>query len=77
MTGDGDAIVRQASAHAIALSGAPLAQACDDAIAALGDAEAGLIALDADGATAMPFNTRVMHRGWWSGGAIETRVGRD
>ena len=77
MTGDGDAVVRQVSAHTIALSAAPLAVACDDAVAALGDAEAGLIALDADGAIAMPFNTRVMHRGWWTGGAVETRASRD
>ena len=73
MTGDGDAIVRRASAHAIALSQAPLTQACDEAIAALGDAEAGLIAVEAGGAIALPFNTRVMHRGWWTGDAIETR----
>jgi isoaspartyl peptidase/L-asparaginase-like protein (Ntn-hydrolase superfamily) len=77
MTGDGEAIMRGLSAHAIAHAPAPLAQACDDAIAALGDAEAGLIAVDADGAIAMPFNTRVMHRGWWTGGAVETRVSRD
>jgi beta-aspartyl-peptidase (threonine type) len=79
MTGDGEAIMRRLSAHAIAHSAAPLGRACDDAIAALEPAEAGLIALDADGAIAMPFNTRVMHRGWWTGASagVETRVNRD
>jgi beta-aspartyl-peptidase (threonine type) len=77
MTGDGDAIAQRATAHTVALSTAPLGAACDEAIAALGHAEAGLIAVDADGTIAMPFNTRVMHRGWWSAGAIETRVSRD
>jgi beta-aspartyl-peptidase (threonine type) len=74
MTGDGEAIMRALSAQSIASSAAPLQQACDDAVAALGGAEAGLIALDADGTIAMPFNTRVMHRGWWSGGGVETAV---
>ena len=79
MTGDGEAIVQAVSAHSIALSPAPLATACGDAIAALG-AEAGLIAIDAaDGEVAAPFNTRVMHRGWWTGGGattVRTRVHR-
>lgn len=74
MTGDGERIVRTLSAHSIARSPAPLEQACADAIAALGDAYAGLIAVDADGSIATPFNTGVMHRGWWTGGAVETRV---
>jgi beta-aspartyl-peptidase (threonine type) len=79
MTGDGEAIMRRLSAYGIAHSAAPLGQACDDAIAALEPAEAGLIALDADGAIAMPFNTRVMHRGWWTGASagVETRVSPD
>jgi beta-aspartyl-peptidase (threonine type) len=68
MTGDGEAIIRRASAHSIALSATPLEAACEDALAALGGAEAGLIALDSDGTVAMPFNTQVMHRGWWNGG---------
>src|SRR4051812_4243570 len=38
MTGDGEAIIRRASAHSIALSGAPLAEAAGEALAALGDA---------------------------------------
>jgi beta-aspartyl-peptidase (threonine type) len=77
MTGQGEAIMRALSAHAIALSPAPLEEACGDAIAVLAPAEAGLIAVDAEGNIAMPFNTRVMHRGWWAGGATETRLSRD
>jgi beta-aspartyl-peptidase (threonine type) len=75
MTGDGEAIIPKLSAHVIALSPAPLAEACDDAVAALGGAPVGLIALDAGGDFAMPFNTGVMHRGWWRAGApVQTRV---
>ena len=65
MTGDGERIVEALSAHTIALDPRPLTEACDDAIARLGEAEAGLIAVDADGNIAMPFNTRVMNRAWW------------
>jgi beta-aspartyl-peptidase (threonine type) len=75
MTGHGEAIVLNASAHSIALSPAPLEEACGAALTALAGSDAGLIAVDAGGRIAMPFNTRVMHRGWWTGGAMETRVG--
>jgi len=76
MTGDGERILERLSAHTIAVSPAPLAAACDDAIAALGGAHAGLIAVDSSGEIAMPFNTGVMHRGWWTGGTapVQTRV---
>ena len=52
-----------------------LAGACD---AVLGSVEgAGLIAVDARGNVAMPFNTPAMHRGRLvDGGRIETAVGR-
>ena len=80
MTGDGEAIIQAVSAHSVALSPAPLATACQEAIAALGSAEAGLIAIgSAGGEVAVPFNTRVMHRGWWTGGGattVQTRVYR-
>ena len=37
----------------------------------------GLIALDATGNLAMPFDTTLMHRGWKLGdGPVETRVFR-
>ena len=74
MTGNGERILRNASAHSIALSAAPLEDACREALAALDSSDSGLIAVDADGSIAMPFNTRVMHRGWWTGGEVETRV---
>jgi beta-aspartyl-peptidase (threonine type) len=39
-------------------------------------AEAGLIAVDAAGRIAMPFNTAIMHRGWQVGGEEpQTAVG--
>src|SRR4051794_7589808 len=74
MTGDGEAIIAALSAHTIALDPAPLEEAAGAALERLGRAEAGLIALDADGSAALPFNTRVMHRAFWTGGAIETGV---
>jgi L-asparaginase / beta-aspartyl-peptidase len=75
MTGRGEAILANLSAHAIAHSAAALDEAAGDAIAALGDADGGLIAVDADGTVALPFNTRVMHRGWWrDGDEPQTRV---
>jgi beta-aspartyl-peptidase (threonine type) len=78
MTGDGEAILRNVSAHSIALSAGSLERAADDAIAALGDSDGGLVAVDSDGRIATPFNTRVMHRGWWRAGeAPQTRVSRD
>ena len=40
------------------------------------ESEAGLIAVDANGDIALPFNTRVMNRAWWTGGEIETGVYR-
>jgi beta-aspartyl-peptidase (threonine type) len=77
MTGDGEAIIRALSAHTIALDPRPLEQATSDALDQLGRAEAGLIALDADGSAALPFNTQVMHRArWTAGSAIETGVTR-
>ncbi len=75
MTGHGEAILRNASAHSIALSTDVLEGACRAGLEALGSSDAGLIAIDADGAIALPFNTRVMHRGWWTAGSVETRVG--
>jgi beta-aspartyl-peptidase (threonine type) len=77
MTGAGEAILRRLSAHAIAHSAAPLEDACRDAVATLGSADGGTIALDAEGHLAIRFNTRVMHRGWWrEGAAPQTRVVR-
>ena len=69
-TGDGEALIRTVASHEVAAlirhRGMALAEACEtvlrERIAALG-ADAGMIALDSQGKVAMPFNTRVMHRG--------------
>jgi L-asparaginase / beta-aspartyl-peptidase len=60
-------------------AGLPLGDACEKVLRgrleALG-ADAGLIALDASGNVAMPFNTAIMHRGWQAaGGEHRTAVG--
>lgn len=64
-TGDGELIVRAAAAHTVAglveLGGLSLADACRRVVDSIGG-EAGLIAVDAGGNVALPFNTRVMHR---------------
>ncbi|MEA2481692.1 MAG: L-asparaginase / beta-aspartyl-peptidase [Thermoleophilaceae bacterium] len=73
-TGDGEGIIRSVAAHSVATlvgAGVPLADACARVVhehaAPLGG-DAGLIAVDASGAVALPFNTRVMHRAWQVGG---------
>ena len=58
---------------------APLAEACErvvgERLEPLG-ADVGLIAVDAQGEIAMPFNTTIMHRGWQlGGGEPRTAVG--
>ena len=76
-TGNGEAMIRGSVAHEIAAlvrhAGLPLAEAC--AAAVEGIEEIGLIALDAEGNAAMPFDTTLMHRAWQVGdGPVETRV---
>ena len=79
-TGDGEAIMRVALAHEVdALmrhAGLPLAEACDRALARLGQlGTAGLIAVGAGG-IATPFTTPAMPRGWKVGnGPIGVAVG--
>ena len=78
-TGNGEAMMRGCVAHEIAAlvehGGLTLRNACGRALD--GIAEIGLIALDADGNHAMPFDTTLMHRGWKLGdGPVETRVFR-
>jgi L-asparaginase / beta-aspartyl-peptidase len=70
-------LIRRSGAHEVSAlvrhAGVPLADACSHAID--GIEEVGLIALDAAGNLAMPFDTTLMHRGWKLGdGPIETRV---
>ena len=78
-TGNGEALIRRAGAHEISAlvrhAGVSLEEACSRAID--GIEEVGLIALDAAGNLAMPFDTTLMHRGWKLGdGPLETRVFR-
>ncbi len=68
-TGDGEHFMRAAAAHEIAarlrFTTQTLAQAGEDVIAGLGKrgGSGGLIAVDAAGNIAMPFNSRGMYRG--------------
>ena len=69
-TGDGEAIIRSSAAHEVAAlvrhAGLPLAEAAARAIDALGPlgGRGGLIAVDRDGALALPFTTPALYRGW-------------
>ncbi len=69
-TGEGEYFIRLTLARDVCTRlnylGLSLADAADQAIAALGEAggTGGVIALDADGNVAMPFNTEGMYRGW-------------
>jgi L-asparaginase / beta-aspartyl-peptidase len=69
VTGTGEHIIRTVTAHEVAAlrghAGLTLEEACEralDHVAALGG-EAGLIAVDAAGGVALPFNTGAMYRG--------------
>ena len=82
-TGTGEAMIRTVAAHEVSAlmrhRGLSIADACAtvmrERLEPLG-AEAGMIAVDARGNVAMPFNTLVMHRGAHArGGSPETRVG--
>jgi beta-aspartyl-peptidase (threonine type) len=79
-TGNGEEMIRGCRAHEVSalvrLGGLSLGEACARVVA--GVEEIGLIAVDAGGAIAMPFDTTLMHRGWKVGaGPVETRVFRD
>ena len=69
-TGEGEYFIRLTLARDVCTRldylGLSLADAADQAIAALGEAggTGGLIALDSGGNIAMPFNTEGMYRGW-------------
>ena len=68
-TGTGEVFIRHAAAHEIAarvrLGGQALARAAGDVVAELArdGGDGGLIAVAADGATALPFNCAGMYRG--------------
>ena len=72
-TGEGEAFIRAAAAHQVAVrlaAGASLAQAAADTLqdVATVDGVGGLIAVDADGELTMPFTTDVMNRAVWRAG---------
>ena len=78
-TGNGEAMMQQCAAHEVSAlirhGGLDLAAACDAVLGGID--EIGLIAVDAAGNVAMPFDTTLMHRGWKLGdGPVETRVFR-
>jgi beta-aspartyl-peptidase (threonine type) len=78
-TGNGEAMMRTCGAHEVSalmrLGGLDLAAACERVTG--GIEEIGLIAVAADGAFALPFDTTLMHRAWKVGdGLVETRVFR-
>jgi beta-aspartyl-peptidase (threonine type) len=83
-TGDGEHIMSAVASHEVSAlmryRDLPLAEACETVLRArlepLG-ADAGLIAVDARGEIAMPFNTTIMHRAWQTaGGDPQSEVGR-
>jgi beta-aspartyl-peptidase (threonine type) len=65
-TGHGESLIRTVAAHEVAAlmrhGGLPLLDACETVVRSI-EPDAGLIAVDAHGNVAMPFNTTVMHRG--------------
>jgi beta-aspartyl-peptidase (threonine type) len=69
-TGHGEFFIRYATAHEIAAriahAGQPLAQAAASVVAELGriGGSGGLVAVDRDGAVALPFNCAGMYRGY-------------
>jgi len=78
-TGNGEAMMRACAAHEVSAlirhAGLDLATACETVIR--DSDEIGMIAVDAAGNVAMPFDTTLMHRGWKRGdGPVETRVYR-
>lgn len=82
-TGNGEALIALCGAHEVSAlvrhAGMDLSGACDAVVASVEPhgGEVGLIALDAGGNFAMPFDTTLMHRGWKLGdGPIETAVFR-
>jgi beta-aspartyl-peptidase (threonine type) len=65
-TGHGESLIRRVAAHEVAAlmghGGLPLIDACESVVRGI-EADAGMIAVDAHGNVAMPFNTTLMHRG--------------
>ena len=69
-TGIGETFIRAVAAHELASLIRHAGASLDDAARAVaGRVKGGLIAVDAAGNTAMPFNTALMYRGVWRAGA--------
>jgi beta-aspartyl-peptidase (threonine type) len=78
-TGNGEAMMQRCAAHEVSAlirhTGLGLDAACEATLRDID--EIGVIAVDAAGNLAMPFDTTLMHRGWKLGdGPVETRVFR-
>ena len=79
-TGHGELFIRFAAAHDIAVRlryrGQALVEAAPDVVEALGrvGGSGGLVAVDRDGALALPFNCSGMYRGYVTGGIIHTAI---
>ena len=80
-TGHGELFIRFAAAYEIAARlrhrGQPLAEAARDVVDALGQVggSGGLVAVDRDGAVALPFNCSGMYRGYVTGdGIVHTAI---
>jgi beta-aspartyl-peptidase (threonine type) len=80
-TGHGEVFIRFAAAHEVAARrrhrGQPLAEAARDVVDELGrvGGSGGLVAVDCDGAVALPFNCSGMYRGYVTGdGIIRTAI---
>ena len=79
-SGHGEALIRAVAAHEVAAlmthAGLPLAAAAERVIGAIAT-DAALIAVDAAGAIALPFNTPIFNRGWQRAGEPpRTAIGR-
>ncbi len=81
-TGVGEAFIRTCAAHEVAArfkAGESISSACNnmlDMVAPLGG-RGGVIAIDAEGKIAIPFQTMLMYRGTWEDGVIKTGIGPD
>ncbi len=79
-TGTGERLIEAAAAHEVAarirLAGEPLEQAAAAVIAAI-TGDAGLVAVDAAGAVALPSNTAGMPRAVASAEGVQAATGRD
>jgi beta-aspartyl-peptidase (threonine type) len=66
-TGNGEAVIRHAAAHRVAMlveTGATLDDAASRVVNEVAPADCGLIAVDSAGNLTLPFNTTLMNRAW-------------